>query len=208
MPKSLAEVLRQINKEFGEDTVIVGSRMKGRTIDRLSSGVLSFDAVLGGGWPVGQWSEIIGNESHGKTLMAQSTVIAGQQASPRHTTLWIAGEPVNFEWCETLGMDLGKVQFVFGNSLEQSYSIALDFMSNRLCDLVIIDSLPALIPTSEEERDFDELSIGRAAILNNKFYVRKAPLAMRRSLTARDRPCTGLVINQWRDRIGVTHGDP
>jgi recombination protein RecA len=206
--KSAAEVLRDITRAHGEDVVVLGSQMKGRTIGRMSTGVLSYDAILGGGWPVGSWSEVIGNESHGKTLLAQSTVITGQRRDPKHRTLWIAGEPVNFEWCETLGMDLERVEFVPGNNMEMAYDIALKFMENRLVDLVIIDSLPSLIPTSEDDREFDELTIGRAAMLNNKFFVRKATTAMKRSYTRKDRPCTGIAINQWRDRVGVTHGDP
>jgi recombination protein RecA len=173
----------------------------------MTTGVLSYDAVLGGGWPVGHWSEVIGNESHGKSLLAQSTVIAGQRADPKHRTLWVAGEPVNFEWCQTLGMDLERVEFLPGNNMEQAYDISIRYMENRLVDLVVIDSLPALIPTTEDEREFNELTIGRAALLNNKFFVRKATAAMRRSYTKHDRPCTGIAINQWRERVGGM-GDP
>jgi recombination protein RecA len=151
---------------------------------------------------------VIGNESHGKTLLAQSTIIANQLVDAKHTTLWVAGEAVNFEWCETLGMDLERVQFIPGNNMEQAYDIALQFMENRLVDLVVIDSLPSLIPTSEDDREFDELTIGKAALLNNKFFVRKATTAMKRSYTRKDRPCTGIAINQWRDRVGVIKGDP
>jgi recombination protein RecA len=205
--KSAAEVMRDIAKVYGDDVVVLGSQMIGRTIQRMSTGVLSYDAALGGGWPIGSWSEVIGNESHGKTMLAQSTVIAGQRSNPKHSTLWIAGEAVNFEWCQQLGMDLERVQFVPGNNMEQAYDIAIRFMENRMVDLVIIDSLPALIPTTEDDREFNELSIGRSALINNKFFVRKATAAMRRSYTKVDRPCTGLAINQWRDRVGGM-GDP
>ena len=207
--KSAAEVEREINKEFGEDTVILGSRLLGHTIGRMTSGVLSYDAALGGGWPTGQWSEIIGNESHGKTLLVQSTIAANQRRDPNFTTLWIAGEAVNYEWCQAVGMDLSRVKFLPSNNLEKCYDISIRYMENRLVDLIVIDSLPAMIPDVEDDKDFgDPMTIGKAALLNNKYFVRKAPIAMRRSLTQPDRHCTGLVVNQWRDRIGVTHGDP
>lgn len=206
--KSLDEVLREIAKTHGDDVIVPGSQMRGRTIKRMTTGVLSYDAALGGGWPIGSWTEVIGNESHGKTLLAQATVIANQQADPKFKTVWLAGEPFNFEWAETLGMDLDRVMFVPGNSMEESYDISLQFMTNRLADLIVIDSIPAMIPTSEDDREFEELTIGKAALLNNKYFVRKATTAMRRSYTKKDRPCTGLAINQWRERIGVTHGDP
>ena len=207
-PKTVDEVLREIQKVYGEDSIVRGSDMRGRTIGRMSTGVLSYDAALGGGWPIGSWVEVIGNESHGKTLLAQSTVIANQRRDPDFQTVWLAGEPVNFEWCEQLGMDLDRVMFVPGNSMEESYDISLKFMENRLCDLVVIDSLPAMIPTTEDDREFEELTIGKAALLNNKYFVRKATTAMRRSYSKPDRPCSGLAINQWRERIGVMHGDP
>ena len=182
--------------------------MKGRTIQRMTTGVLSYDAALGGGWPIGHHSEVIGNESHGKTLLAQETVVANQRLDPKFSTLWLAGEPVNFEWCETLGMDLDRVQFVPATTWSRATRSPWSSWRTDSVDLVVIDSLPAMIPTSEDDRDFDELTIGKAALLNNKYFVRKSPIAMKRSLTAKDRPCTGLVVNQWRERIGVTHGDP
>lgn len=206
--KTAAEVEREVNKAFGEDVIIKGSRLLGHTIGRMTTGVLSYDAALGGGWPVGQWQEIIGRESHGKTLLVQATIAANQRADPKFLALWIAGEAVNYEWCQAVGMDLDRVLFVPSNNLEQSYEISLRYMQNRLVDLVVIDSIPAMIPTSEDDREFEELSIGRAALMNNKYFLRKSPQAMRRSLVSRDRPCTGLAVNQWRDRIGVTHGDP
>jgi recombination protein RecA len=206
--RSVSEIEKEINKDFGEDAVVKGSRLLGHTIGRMSTGVLSYDAALGGGWPVGHWQEIIGRESHGKTLLVQSTVAANQRADPKFLVLWIAGESVNYEWCQAVGMDLERVLFVPSNHLEQSYEIALRYMQNRLVDLVVIDSIPAMIPETEDEREFIELTIGKSALLNNKFFMRKSQLAMRRSLVKRDRPCTGLAVNQWRDRIGVTHGDP
>ena len=166
----------------------------------MTTGVLSYDAALGGGWPVGSWSEMIGNESHGKTLLAQSTIIANQTSDPKFTTCgWPASRSTSSGASSSAWTSTGCM-FVPGNTMEQSYDIALKFMENRLVDLVIIDSLPAMIPTSEDDREFEELTIGKAALLNNKFFVRKATSAMRRSYTNEGPP----VHRDWRSTSGVS----
>jgi RecA/RadA recombinase len=74
-------------------------------------------------------------------------------------------------------------------------------------DCVVIDSLPALVPSSENEKEMEESTVGRTALLTNKFF-RKVGKASKRSLTESERPFIGIMINQWRSKIGVMYGDP
>ena len=74
-------------------------------------------------------------------------------------------------------------------------------------DCLVIDSLPALVPVSEDDKEMEESTVGRSALLTNKFF-RKVGKASKRSLTQPERPFVGIVINQWRSKIGVMYGDP
>jgi recombination protein RecA len=91
--------------------------------------------------------------------------------------------------------------------MEEAYDAAIAFAESKSVDAIVIDSLPALVPGPEDEKNMDEMTVGRGALLTNKFF-RKAGAAMKRSLTEEERPIMGLIINQWRMKIGVMHGDP
>jgi recombination protein RecA len=79
--------------------------------------------------------------------------------------------------------------------------------ATREVDAIVIDSLPALVPNEEDDNDTGDWSVGLAARLNNQFF-RKQGTATKRSLVAVERPVTGFIINQWREKIGVMRGDP
>lgn len=187
--------------------LVKGSELKNRTFERVPSGSLSFDLMLGGGWPLNQWNEIVGNESSGKTVVALKTIAANQAINPDHQTLWVAAEDMVPDWAEKLGVDLDRVVIVETNVAEDALQAIIDFQDERAVDAVVIDSLPALVPTGENEKDMEAWSPGLAARLNNQFF-RKSGKTMKRSLTEEDRPTLNLVINQWREKIGVMYGDP
>ena len=92
MNAELVKVLRNINKKYGEDTIILGSEIKTDVSQRITSGSISLDVALGGGWPVNQWHEIIGEASNGKTAIALKTIAANQKKNPEFTTVWVAAE--------------------------------------------------------------------------------------------------------------------
>ncbi len=200
---SLQESLAEINKRYGPDTMIRADRLQ--VPGRITTGSLSLDVMLGGGWPTNQWHEVFGEFSSGKSALALQTVAANQKADPNFTTVWFAAEPYDKAWAEKNGIDNERVLVMETNIMEHVYEAALLIMKNRAADLVVIDSLPALVPIEEDEKD--GWTVGLAARLNNKFFNRKAPHAMKRSMTEVDRPCTGIVINQWREKIGVMFGD-
>lgn len=91
--------------------------------------------------------------------------------------------------------------------MEQVYDLIIRAMENRAVDCIVLDSLPALVPGDEAEKMMDEFTMGLGARLTGKFF-RKSSKAQKRSMVVEDRGCTGLIINQWREKIGVMYGDP
>lgn len=204
---ALDDLLAQVNKKLGEPMLIRGSDLKRVQLQRATTGSLAFDLMLGGGWPLNVWNEIIGNESQGKTVMALKTVAANQAMNRKYEVLWIAAEEFVWDWAAALGVDLKRIVVAQTRVMEEAYQTVVDALDKRAADCIVIDSYPALTPTIEDEKLMDEMSVGLGARLTNQF-MRKSNKAGRRSLVADDRACMGLLINQWRDRIGVLRGDP
>jgi recombination protein RecA len=173
----------------------------------MTTGSTTFDFCLGGGFPANQWNELIGEPSHGKTAIALKTVAANQEQDPNFTTVWVAAEQWVPEYALMCGVDLDRVIVVETNIMEEAYDAVIAFAESKAVDAIVIDSLPALVPAPENEKNMDEMTVGRGALLTNKFF-RKAGAAMKRSLTEAERPVLGIVINQYRMKIGVMHGDP
>jgi recombination protein RecA len=204
--ETIEEIVSSVNKKFGEDVMVKGSRIADK-LPRITTGVLAFDMMLGGGWPVNQWSEIVGDESSGKTAIAYKTIAANQEKDPDWVALWVAAEEYVPEYAEAIGVDLDRLWVVETNMMEHAYDLIIKTMDNRAVDCVVLDSLPALIPNNEWDKDMEEFSVGLGARLTSKFF-RKSAKAQRRSLIHEDRGCTGLIVNQWRQKIGVMWGDP
>lgn len=202
-----AKVMAVINKRFGDNVVVLGENIRSGLIQRITTGSTTFDYILGGGFPSNQWNELIGEPSHGKTAIALKTIAANQAKDPNHTTVWVAAEQWVPEYAEMCGVDTSRVIVVETNIMEEAYDAVIAFAESKSVDAIVIDSLPALVPGPENEKNMDEMTVGRGALLTNKFF-RKAGLAMKRSLVEDERPILGIVINQYRMKIGVMHGDP
>lgn len=202
---SLDKVLAQLNKKYGENTVVLASKVVAPT--RFTSGSLSLDMILGGGWPTNQWHEIIGEASNGKTALALKTIAANQKRDPNFTTIWIAAEQWVPEYAEMCGVDASRVHVFTSNVMETALGAVLEFVDTKEVDCVVIDSFPALVPSAEDAKEMDEMTVGRGAMLIGKFF-RKMEKAGKRDLLGGERPFIGLIINQFRMKIGVMYGDP
>jgi recombination protein RecA len=203
--ETLASIIASVNKKYGEDIVLQGSAIR-EELPRITTGILAFDLMLGGGWPTNQWSEIIGDESSGKTAIAYKTIAANQALDPDFIAMWIAAEEFVPEYAKAIGVDLERMWVVETNVMEHAYDLIIRALDNRAVDCIVIDSLPALVPGDEAEKMMEEFSVGIGARLTGKF-LRKSSKAQKRSLVHEDRGCTGLIINQWREKIGVMYGD-
>lgn len=204
--ETLASIIASINKKYGEDIVVQGNRVK-EELPRITTGILAYDLMLGGGWPMNQWSEIIGDESSGKTAIAYKTIAANQALDPDWIAMWVAAEEFVPEYAAALGVDLERLWVVETNIMEHAYDLIIKTMENRAVDCIVLDSMPALVPGDEDEKTMSEFQMGLGARLTGKFF-RKSSKAQKRSMIHEDRGCTGLVINQWREKIGVMYGDP
>lgn len=199
--------MKKVNKRYGEGTLIKGAQIKDLAIARIPTGSLSFDLMLGGGWPVNHWNEIIGQPSAGKTVLAMKTVAANQVRDPNFECLWVAAEDLVPDWAAAAGMDLDRVDVIETNIMETVYGIIDDALSARAYDMIVLDSLPALVPGDEAEKEMYEATVALGAKLSAKFFRKTNKNGGRSLIDTSDRPWTGLIINQWRDRI-VLMGDP
>lgn len=198
-------LMAEINKKHGEGTVVLASEVS-EAVPRITSGSPGLDLILGGGWPANQWVEIVGNESSGKTALALKTVAANQRRDPDFSTAWIAAEKWVSQYAEMCGVDLSRVIVVETNDMEEAYDHAILLAESRLIDCIVIDSLPALVPAAEDKKDMDGITVGRGAILTAQFF-RKVGKATKRNLNGEEKPVLGIMINQWRMKIGITYGD-
>jgi recombination protein RecA len=199
------KVVAQLNKKLGANTVVKASEVNMPT--RITSGSLTLDVVLGGGWAMNRWVELVGEASHGKTAIALRTIAANQQRNPEFTAVWIAAEDFDAQYAELCGVDTDRVILVETNSMEDAFDAVIQFMESKAVDMVVIDSLPALVPSAEDEKTMEEFTVGRGALITNKFF-RKVMHATKRDLIESERPILGMMINQYRMKIGVMHGDP
>ena len=110
-------------------------------------------------------------------------------------------------YAELCGVDVSRVYVINTNIMEEAYEAVIKFAESKVVDCIVVDSLPALVPSAEDEKEMGEATVGRAALLTNKFF-RKVGKASKRSLVAPERPFVGIIINQWRSKVGVMYGDP
>lgn len=192
-------LMSKINKDFGEGTSLPASSLA--VPKRFTSGSLATDVALGGGWPGGQWSEIVGPESAGKTALALKTVAANQALDPQFSTLWVAAESYDVDQAMALGVDNDRVIVVPTQEMEFAFQVMLDAAESRSIDLITLDSYPALIPDEEASKAMDEFTTAVGARRMNQF-TRKAGKATRRDSDGSERSLCGIIINQYRDKIG------
>lgn len=201
MPLSSSALATQalINKKFGAGTLVVASEVPERR--PLTTGSLSVDIALGGGWPTNQWSEVVGRESSSKTSLAYMTLFANQQRDPDFMALWVAAEAYNTKWAASLGVDNSRVHLASTNQMEKAYEILVKSAESRAYDLLVLDSYPALVAEQEEEKSMEDMVVGLGARRTGQFF-RKVGSSMGRSLVSEEKPVVGLFINQFRKAIG------
>jgi len=188
------------NKNLGPGTVVVASDMV--VPKRFTTGSLSLDVALGGGLPGNQWVEVIGPESSGKTAITIKTIAANQAADPDFTTFWLAAEHYDTDQATALGVDNSRVVVAPTQKMELALELLDDALESQIYDCLVLDSFPALLPDLEAEKGMDEPTVAVAAKLFNKFW-RKAGNSGRRDPYGNERAFTGIVINQWRDKVGA-----
>jgi recombination protein RecA len=198
--KALGLAMEQIEKQFGKGAIM--HLDGGRTIDveTIPTGSLSLDIALGGGVPKGRIIEIYGPESSGKTTLTLH-VVAEVQKSGGVAAFIDAEHALDPAYAKRLGVDTEKLLVSQPDSGEQALEIVETLVRSNAVDIVVVDSVAALVPQAEIEGDMGDSHMGLQARLMSQ-ALRKLTAIISRS------KCTVIFINQLRMKIGVMFGNP
>ena len=199
--KALNSALAQIKKKYGQGSVMMLGDNTKMSISAISTGSLTLDIALGvGGLPRGRIVEIYGPEAAGKSLIAQSVVSQVQKSGgvAAYIDVEHALDPA---FAEKLGVDTSSLLVSQPDSGEQALDIAEMLIRSGTVDVVVIDSVAALVPQAEIEGEMGELNIGLVARLMSQ-ALRKLTAAIAST------NCVCIFINQLREKVGVMYGNP
>jgi recombination protein RecA len=198
---TLKTTLQQIERQFGEGAIMpLGTEKQGR-IEGIPTGSLSLDLALGGqGVPRGRIIEIFGPESSGKTTLALH-VVAQAQRQGGIAAFIDAEHALDPSWAKKLGVELETLLVSQPTSGEEAMHISEMLIKSNAVDVIVIDSVAALIPKQELEGDIGDTHVGLQARLMSQ-SMRKLTGAIAKAKTA------VIFINQIREKIGVMFGSP
>ena len=199
--KNLNEALAEIEKEFGEGTVMKMGDREVADIPSISTGSLGLDIALGiGGLPTGRVVEIFGPESSGKTTLTLQVIAECQKAGG--TAAFIDAEhALDPSYAEKLGVNVDELLLSQPDTGEQALEVTDRLVKSGSGDLIVIDSVAALTPRAEIEGDMGDHHVGLQARLMSQ-ALRKITGNIQRS------NATVLFVNQIRMKIGVMFGSP
>lgn len=197
----LNEALKTIEKEYGKGSIMrLGDRVD-VSVDVIPSGSLALDQALGiGGYPKGRIIEIYGPESSGKTTLALHAIAECQKAGGRCAFI-DAENAIDPVYAKNLGVDIDDLILSQPDSGEQALDICELLVKSGAIDLVVVDSVAALVPQAELDGEMGDASVGLQARLMSK-AMRKLAGVMNHSQT------TAIFINQLREKVGIMFGNP
>ena len=198
--KALNLVLTQIERSFGKGAIMRlgdATRMK---VETISSGALTLDLALGGGLPKGRVIEIYGPESSGKTTLALHAV-AEVQRNGGVAAFVDAEHALDPTYAAALGVDIANLLVSQPDTGEAALEIVDQLVRSAAVDIVVIDSVAALVPRAEIEGEMGDVHVGLQARLMSQ-ALRKITGNIGKS------GCTVVFLNQLRLKIGVTYGNP
>ena len=200
--KALDLALAQIEKQFGKGSIMrLGAKSALIKVDVISTGAISLDVALGvGGVPRGRVIEVFGPEASGKTTLCLHIVAEAQKAGG--TAAFIDAEhALDPAYSKRLGVNLDELLISQPDTGEQALEIAEALVRSNAVDVIVVDSVAALVPKAEIEGEMGDSQVGLQARLMSK-ALRKLTSAINRSKT-----CT-IFTNQLREKIGVMFGNP
>ena len=199
--KALETALGQIEKAFGKGSIMRLDEDAAAAVSGISTGALSLDFALGGhGVPRGRVVEVFGPESSGKTTLALS-VLSNAQKEGGIAAFIDAEHALDPSWARRLGVNLEDLLVSQPDTGEQALEICELLVRSNAVDVIVIDSVAALIPRAEIEGEMGDAHVGLQARLMSQ-ALRKLTGAINRSR------CTVIFINQIREKIGVMFGNP
>ncbi|HEX2643660.1 MAG TPA: recombinase RecA, partial [Thermoanaerobaculia bacterium] len=199
--KSIDTALSQIERQFGKGSIMRLGQREILAIEAISTGSLAVDQAIGiGGLPRGRVVEIFGPESSGKTTLSLS-VIAQAQKKGGVAAFIDAEHALDAEYARKLGVDIDNLLVSQPDNGEQALEIAEMLVRSNAVDILVIDSVAALVPKAELEGEMGDSHVGLQARLMSQ-ALRKLT-----AIVAKSRTCM-VFINQIREKIGVMFGNP
>ena len=198
---TLDETLKQIQKMFGKGAVMRLGEREAVDVDAIPSGSLLLDEALGvGGYPKGRIIEIFGPESSGKTTLALHAIAECQKNGGRAAFI-DAEHAIDPVYAKNLGVDINELILSQPDNGEQALEIVEMLANSGGVNLIIVDSVAALVPQAELDGEMGDSSVGLQARLMSK--------AMRKIAgTLNKKECAVIFINQLREKVGVMYGNP
>lgn len=199
--EALSKALKEIEKQYGKGAVMKLGDRGSVDVDAISSGSVKIDEALGiGGFPKGRIIEIYGPESSGKTTLALHAIAEVQKKGGRAAFI-DAENAIDPVYAKNLGVDTNELILSQPDSGEQALEITEMLIKSGAIDLVVVDSVAALVPQAELDGEMGDAQVGLQARLMSK-AMRKLSGVMNRS------ECTAIFINQLREKVGVMFGNP
>ena len=201
--KAFESAIQDVNnamlKRNKEEDIAVGllSNMEA-DVERFSTGSLVLDSIIGGGFPRGRVIEISGPESSGKTSIAL-TAIANVQKEGGNCVFIDAEQALDPHYAQILGVNINEVAFAQPAFAEDALQEIIDFASTGLVDLIVLDSVAALMTKAEYEDELEKAQVAPLPRLLSKSLKKIVPLCSKNN-------CSVIFINQIRDNIGVMWG--
>lgn len=199
--EAINNAIRQIEKQFGKGAVMRLGEKSSMQVESISSGCISLDMALGvGGFPRGRVVEIFGPESSGKTTVALHAVAQAQKEGGMAAFI-DAEHALDPLYAHRLGVDIDNLLVSQPDSGEQALEICEALVRSGAVDIIIIDSVAALVPRAELEGDMGDTHVGLQARLMSQ-ALRKLTAHIGKSDTV------VIFINQIREKVGVVYGNP
>ena len=198
---ALDTAIKQLEKQFGKGAVMRLGENKHMSVEHISTGSLSLDVALGiGGLPRGRIVEIYGPESSGKTTLSLHCIAEGQKNGGNVAFIDVehALDPV---YAEALGVNINELLVAQPDTGEDALEIAEGLIRSGAIDVIVIDSVAALVPKAEIEGEMGDSHVGLHARLMSQ-ALRKLAGAINKS------NCVAIFINQLREKVGVVYGNP
>ncbi|MEM1282935.1 MAG: recombinase RecA [Chlamydiota bacterium] len=200
--KALDQAVAQIKKQFGDGAIMsLGEKSSNQSLEVISTGSLALDIALGvGGVPRGRIVEIYGPESSGKTTLATHIVASAQRAGGLAAYI-DAEHALDPSYAAKIGVNLDELMISQPDCGEEALNIAEALARSNAVDVIVIDSVAALVPKSELEGEIGDTFVGLQARMMSQ-ALRKLTATLSRSNTC------AIFINQIREKIGVMYGNP
>ena len=198
---ALDETLKQIQKLFGKGAVMRLGDREAVNVDAIPSGSLLLDEALGvGGYPKGRIIEIFGPESSGKTTLALHAIAECQKHGGRAAFI-DAEHAIDPVYAKNLGVDINELILSQPDNGEQALEIVEMLANSGSINLIIVDSVAALVPQAELDGEMSDSSVGLQARLMSKAMRKIAGILNKKE-------CAVIFINQLREKVGVMYGNP